>query len=61
MVEGAALEKQYAGDCIEGSNPSLSAICLYPNGRYEKHLYYAVLILYTAILKLFAWELRVFY
>ena len=26
MVEGAALEKQYAGNGIEGSNPSLSAI-----------------------------------
>ncbi len=25
MVEGAALEKQYAGNRIEGSNPSLSA------------------------------------
>ena len=25
MVEGAALEKQYAGNGIEGSNPSLSA------------------------------------
>ncbi len=26
MVEGAALEKQYGGNLIEGSNPSLSAI-----------------------------------
>ena len=25
MVEGAALEKQYVGNDIEGSNPSLSA------------------------------------
>ncbi len=25
MVEGAALEKQCAGNCTEGSNPSLSA------------------------------------
>ena len=25
MVEGAALEKQYTGNGIEGSNPSLSA------------------------------------
>ena len=26
MVEGAALEKQYAGNGIVGSNPTLSAI-----------------------------------
>ena len=28
VVEGAALEKQYAGNRIEGSNPSLSASLL---------------------------------
>lgn len=26
MVEGARLESEYMGNCVEGSNPSLSAI-----------------------------------
>ena len=33
MVEGAALEKRYAGNRIVGSNPTLSAIII--RGNYE--------------------------
>ncbi len=28
MVEGARLESVYTGNCIEGSNPSVSAVCI---------------------------------
>ena len=32
MVEGARLESVYTGNCIEGSNPSPSAISLLDDG-----------------------------
>ncbi len=31
MVEGASLESLYTGNCIEGSNPSVSANALTPD------------------------------
>ena len=36
MVEGARLESVYTGNCIEGSNPSPSAISLLANGMSVK-------------------------
>ena len=39
MVEGAALEKQYIGNGIEGSNPSLSAKDIVPNRPVHLNTY----------------------
>ena len=42
MVEGARLESVYMGNCIEGSNPFLSALLELPLGEMPERLNGAV-------------------
>ena len=52
MAEGARLESVYMGNCIEGSNPSLSAKNLRPGYRPEAYKFIFIALVFNRLFSL---------